>query len=229
MGIFDKLFKLSKNKISDVEEKLDSRYGVDIAYQELRDSKSEVANAIKELFNIGATKKMREERLNNLKIKIQDYEEKAILCIQKNEEELALEISNKIFKLKEEIPETETEINAISKVYYSLKENIDIAKKNIQNMETKLRELKANQKLNSLKSLSLNLSDFNNTELNSKRNYIQKLIEKQDFENKKFEVQKEYEDENNLSIDEKLKKSNILNKQNEALDILEQLKIKAKL
>lgn len=221
MSFIKKLQLLSKKKISDIEKVLDEKHGIEIATQEIRDAKVEIAGAIKELSVIGATKKMREEKLEKLKATVVDYEENAVLCIQKDREDLALDISNKICRLNREVSAIEDEIGKTGEIFDTLKENINLAKNNVNKMEMMLTELKVNKKMNELKATAEKLGAAS---LNIKDSYLADLMEQQEFEAKKLETMKELQSEDNHSIEEALIKANIIEEKNEVSEVLEKIK-----
>ncbi|OCL27162.1 hypothetical protein U472_06710 [Orenia metallireducens] len=220
MGILSKILSLSKKRVADIEDKLDQNYGIEIASQEIRDAKVEIAKTIKELYNIGANKKIMEDRVEKTQIKINQYEKRAINYLNTNEEESALKISEKIADLEDRLKLEETELKNITEAFNLLKKNIDEAKKNVSKMEHKLNQIKVTNKLNKVKSLTADLTDISRNNLELKNSYLSKLAEQQEFEEKRLEVIREYEQEENLI--EEVENS----KDNRGNEILERLKEK---
>lgn len=121
MGILSKILSLSKKKVADIEDKLDQKHGIEIASQEIKDAKVEIANTIKELYNIGANKKILEDKVEKTQKKINQYEKKAIEYLNKNEEESALKTSEKIADLEDKLKLEETELKNITEAFNLLK------------------------------------------------------------------------------------------------------------
>jgi|GEM_PF-3899607 phage shock protein A len=220
MGILSKILSLSKKKVADIEDKLDQKHGIEIASQEIKDAKVEIANTIKELYNIGANKKILEDKVEKTQKKINQYEKKAIEYLNKNEEESALKTSEKIADLEDKLKLEETELKNITEAFNLLKKNIDEAKRNISRTEHKLNQIKVTNKLNKVKSLTADLTDISGNNLELKNSYLSKLAEQQEFEEKRLEVIREYEQEENLI--EEVENS----KDNRGNEILERLKEK---
>ena len=103
MAIFKKLVTALRGGINEAGEAIVDTQALRILDQEIRDADSELKQAKESLANILAQQKLADKVVKETQSKIDEYESYAIKALESGNEELALEVSEKIGFLESEL------------------------------------------------------------------------------------------------------------------------------
>lgn len=135
MSIWGKLMTAVRGGATEIGEAIVDNQALRILDQEIRDSGEELNRSKTALANIMAKSKLANDKCNQLKTKISEYETYAGQALEKGNETLAIEIAEKIADYESQLT-TEEEVKA------GFTQSVENLRKAVTNAESNLRRLK---------------------------------------------------------------------------------------
>ncbi len=156
MGIFSRIFNVGKAEAHAIVDKLEDP--IKMTEQGIRDLKNDLDKSLQALAEVKAMAIRSKKDLNDNKSKAQNYEQKAILLIQKAEkgeldaaeaDRLATEALTKKEEAIEAAQRAQEEVNRFDNNIATLDKNVKKLKSTISSYENELRTLKARARVSS--------------------------------------------------------------------------------
>ena len=231
MGIFDRIFRVGKAEAHSLVDRLEDP--IKMTEQGIRDMKKDLDKSLQALAEVKALAIRSKKDLNDNKAKAKNYEQKAILLIQKAENgELdvaeADRLATESLSRKEEAMETaaraQEEVTRFDNNIANLDKNVKKLKSTITSYENELRTLKARARVSSAtQKINKQLSGIDSSGTVS---MLEKMKEKVAQQEAMAEAYGEISTENR-SIDDEI--DDVLSDKNvKASNSLEELKAKLK-
>ncbi|WP_334328070.1 PspA/IM30 family protein, partial [Gilliamella apicola] len=124
MAIFKKLVTALRGGINEAGETIVDTQALRILDQEIRDADSELKQAKESLANILAQQKLAEKIVKETQSKIDEYESYAIKALESGNEELALEVAEKLGFLENELENNKQQATYFDETVKSLRQSI---------------------------------------------------------------------------------------------------------
>ncbi len=231
MGIFGRIFNVGKAEAHAMVDKLEDP--IKMTEQGIRDLKKDLDNSLQALAEVKAMAIRSKKDLSTSKSMAQNYEQKAILLLQKAEkgeldpaeaDRLATESLSKKEEAVEAASRAQEEVNRFDANIANLDKNVKKLKSTISSYENELRTLKARARVSSAtKKINKQLSGIDSS---STVSMLEKMKEKVAQEEALSEAYGEISMENK-SIDDEI--DGVLSEKNvKASNSLEELKAKLK-
>ncbi|MBI9061442.1 MAG: PspA/IM30 family protein [Marinilabiliaceae bacterium] len=156
MGIFDRIFRVGKAEAHSLVDKLEDP--IKMTEQGIRDLKVDLDKSLQALAEVKAMAIRSKKDLNDNKAKAKNYEQKAILLIQKAEtgeldvaeaDRLATESLSRKEEAMEEASRAQVEVTRFDNNIATLDKNVKKLKSTITSYENELRTLKARARVSS--------------------------------------------------------------------------------
>ncbi len=231
MSIFKRLFTVGKSEAHAVIDKLEDP--IKMTEQGIRDLKKDLDKSLQALAEVKAFAIRSKGDLNTSKSQAENYEQKAVLLLQKAEkgeiepeqaERLAKEVLARREEALKDVARSEAELTKFDQSIASLDSNVKKLKNMITSYENELRTLKARARVsNATKKINKQLSNIDSSGTLS---MLEKMKEKVAQDEAMAEAYGEI-NANNNSLDDEIN-SVLSNKEAQASSALEELKAKLK-
>ncbi|WP_168204036.1 PspA/IM30 family protein [Aliikangiella coralliicola] len=225
MNLVDKIFTSIRGGARELGEALVDSQSIRIYEQEIMDSKEHLANAKENLTEIIAKKLAAERQLSAINAEIAEHENYAVKALEKNEQELAVQIAEKIARLESKTEILKEDISIYQQSAESLKIQIQQADTMISEYERDLAIVDTTASLQQARSTMVQATTLDDSALSAAQQSLEKIKQKQQFQQDKIaasiQLKKELEGED---LEEKLKSSGIIQDKNSAEAVLARLK-----
>ncbi|TAJ14528.1 PspA/IM30 family protein [Marinilabiliaceae bacterium JC017] len=231
MGIFNRLFRVGKAEAHAIVDKLEDP--IKMTEQGIRDLKQDLDKSLQALAEVKALAIRSKKDLNENKAKAKNYEQKAILLLQKAEkgeldvaeaERLATEALSRKEEALESAARAQEEVTRFDNNIASLDKNVKKLKSTITSYENELRTLKARARVSSAtQKINKQLSGIDSSGTVSMLEKMKEKVAQQEALSEAYgEISME-----NRSIDDEI--DDVLSDKNvKASNSLEELKAKLK-
>jgi len=146
MSIFRKLITAVRGGATEVGEAIIDTQAFRILEQEIRDAKRALTQSKQSLTNVVAQKIAIERTLKTTTDSISEHESYAMQALDKGDESLALEVSEKIANLEQQRDANQTILSSFESQVTMLKKSISQADSNIQSFERELKLVETTDK-----------------------------------------------------------------------------------
>lgn len=227
MVIFKKLVTALRGGINEVGESIIDSQALRILDQEIRDADEELRQAKESLANILAEQKLAEKQVESTKAQITEYEAYAIKALENNNEELALEVAEKLSVLENQYENNKKQANYFAESVKNLRQTISQSEINIRNLKQQVDIVKATESVQKAQSAVAQRYGGSTAKLHTALDSLDRIKKRQEIAAATFEAKKELAaTENPASLDSKLEAAGIKAGNNNAASILARLKEK---
>jgi phage shock protein A len=184
--MFKGLIQMIRGKANEAGEAIEEANQITILTQDIRDAKSAVASATKELTGVMADEKMHERDVKRLVQETKDLSSKVELALEKGEEGLAMDIVERLTEREEELETAKQLHQQIANSAVSLKTKVSQYTTLIKKSESRIRVLSAQDKLNKTNTKlqgSLGASSNNLNDVADKLKKVSDNIERKSAQN----------------------------------------------
>jgi len=228
MSIFGKIITAVKGGAREAGEAIVDANGIRIFEQEIHEAKAQIAKAKQNLTKVMAEKMKCDRQITQLTGESAKYEEHAMAALSKGNEALAVEVSEKIAMLEQELTIQTNAKTTFATQIDQLKEMIRKAEEKIRSHERELAMIKTTENVQrATQSISNDYSGGLSKMVNA-RGSLERIKAKQQARADQMKAQDELNDEaGNSSLDAKLKAAGIGETNSAAADVLSKLRAKA--
>lgn len=225
MSIFSKLITAVRGGATEVGEAIVDTQAIRILEQELRDSKEAIGDAKVNLTTIMAEKMSLDRKVKGLNEKIKEHEGYAMQAMDKNDENLALDIANKIAEFEHELTIQQGILEGYESKVSGLKKMIRQTERNIQGMDREISVVKTTEKVQKANELASAKFSGSNSALNKATDSLDRIKERQQKREDQSAAALELEsEENGDDLQARLKSAGIVNSDSSASSVLDRLK-----
>ena len=225
MSIFKKLITAVRGGATEVGEAIIDSQAIRILEQELRDSKVALDDAKTGLTAIMAEKMGVDRKVKNLKQKIKEHETYALQAMDKGDENLALDVANKIAEFEHDLTIQQGILDGYESKVTSLKKIIRQTERNIQAMDREVSVVKITEKVQQANDLAAVKFSGANSSLCSATASLERIKARQQKREDQAAAALELEAEDNGDdLQARLKNAGIVDSGSSASSILERLK-----
>lgn len=230
MAILNKLITALRGGINDVGESIVDSQALRILDQEIRDADAELKQAKESLANIMAQQKLADKQVAEIKTKITEYEGYAIKALENNNDDLALEVAEKIAKLENDLTNQQKQATSFADSVSSLRQTISQTEINIRNLKQQVDIVKATESVQKAQTAISQRYGGSTAKLQTALDSLDRIKKRQDKTAAKIEAKNELAmAENNDELEAKLEAAGIKNDSSKANAILAKLKDKQNL
>jgi phage shock protein A len=227
MSIFSKLITAFRGGATEAGQAIVDTQAIRILDQELRDSKTALNDAKTNLTTIMAEKMALDRKVKDLNAKIKEHEGYAIQAMDKNDEELALDIANKIADFEHELTIQQGILDGYDSKITGLKKMIRQTERNIQAMDREISVVKTTEKVQKANELAAAKFSGSNSALNKATDSLERIKERQQKREDQSAAAVELEaEEGEGDLQARLKKAGIVDSASSASSVLDRLKKK---
>ena len=186
MSIFSKIASIFTGTVTEAGQSFVDSKGDVLLRQQLRDSKEEMSAAKTSLVSLMATQKGLEEEVKNLRKKKVDGTAAATTAMEKGDETTALKLMDGLeSKIIPELTRKEAMLSTLTSQVDKVKKSQRIAEENINNFESRIKMLAAQEKTNKATKMA-NASTIN---INSKSSEMQDTLSRLEERSKQDELE----------------------------------------
>ncbi len=143
MSVWKRLFSAAKGGVNDAAEAVADTQALRILDQEIREAESELRRSEESLTTIIAKQKLAKRKVNDLNASVDEHESYAAQALEKADENLALEIAEKIADLETQRDTEQEFLTQFESSSVSLRKSIKDARINLRRMEQQVDTVKA--------------------------------------------------------------------------------------
>lgn len=227
MGVFNKIITAIRGGAREVGEAIVDANGVRIFEQEIKDAEENLEKAKQDLTSVMAKEMQTARKIEQLTKDIEKHEGYATQALEKGDEDLALEVANKIAEFQGELNIQTTAKERFSAHVTRLKDMIKQTKKSLAEMERQLVMVKTTESVHkATKAISDNYATSGSKLLTAKES-LDRIQKRQADLDDQLAAGVELKDEmEGRGLEERLKEAGIGGDNNSAKDILAKLKEK---
>lgn len=227
MSILKKIFTAIKGGAREAGEAIIDKNSIRIFEQEIKDAETELENAKKGLTEVLAKEMQAARQVKNLTADVEKHEQYASQALEKNNEELALEIAQKIAEIQTELDIQVKSQNSFAEHAKRLKDMIKKSNKALSDMKRQLVMVKTTENVQkATTAITQNYASGSSKLLTAKESLDRIKKKQQNLEDRLAVGETMDNDFNEKSLDAKMKEAGIIEDNNKAQDILAKLKAK---
>lgn len=227
MAIFKKLVTALRGGINEVGESIIDTQALRILDQEIRDADMELKQAKESLANILAQQKLAEKEVKLTAEKIAEYESYAIKALEANNEELALEVAEKLAQLETEHDNYLKQAKCFTESCKNLRQTISQTEINIRNLKQQVDIVKATESVQKAQSAVAQRYGGSATKLQTALDSLDRIKKRQEQTAAVLDAKNELAKSDSAnSLDSKLEEAGIKSSNKNAIAILARLKEK---
>jgi len=227
MSLMKKIFTAFRGGAREAGEAIVDANSIRILEQEIKDAENHIAKAKQDLTTIMAKEMQSNREIDRLKKQIEEYEGYAVEALNKGDENLAIEIAEKIASIEPELSLQEETKSSFSAHAERLKE---LVKKTERQLGEHKRQLVMVKTTDSVQKATSAISDNftnSNSKMMSATDSLQRIKQKQkDFDDKLKAAEMLEEGNSDTSLEAKMKKAGIGEQTSSASSVLDRIKAK---
>lgn len=225
MSIFSKLITAVRGGATEAGQSIVDTQAIRILDQELRDSKNALKDAKTNLTVIMAEKMSLDRKVKDFKTKISEHEGYVIQALNKDDEDLATDVADKIAEFEHELSIQQGILDGYDSKISGLKKMIRQTERNIQAMDREISVVKTTEKVQKANELAAAKFSGSNSALNKATDSLERIKDRQQKREDRAAAAVELEsEENGDDFQARLKKAGIVDSNSSASSVLERLK-----
>jgi len=225
MSIFSKIITAFRGGATEAGQAIVDSQAIRILDQELRDSKTALKDAKTNLTTIMAEKMALDRKVKDLSAKIKEHEGYAIQAMDKKDDELALDVANKIAEFEHDLTIQQGVLEGYDSKITSLKKMIRQTERNIQAMDREISVVKTTEKVQKANELADVKFSGSNSALNKATDSLERIKERQQKREDQSAAAVELESEQgDGNLQTRLKNAGIVDSDSSASSVLDRLK-----
>lgn len=226
-GVFNKLWTALRGGAREIGDAVVDANGIRIFEQEIKDAEENIREAKRSLTEVMAQKMQADRKIQSLDNAIAEHESYAIKALEKQDENLALEVSEKIAQHETERGEQQAIVARLDQQITQLKQNIKKAEKTIADHQRELSIVRTTESVQKATVQVVENISSNNSTMNSARESLERIKKRQQMRQDQMEagdiLEKEFSGED---LESKLKEAGIKGESANAAAVLERIKAK---
>lgn len=226
-GVFSKLWTALRGGAREIGDAVVDANGIRIFEQEIKDAEENIRNAKRSLTEVMAQRMQAERKVQTLNDSIAEHEAYAMKALEKQDEALALEVSEKISQYETEKAEQQEIVARLDSQINQLKANIKKAEKIIADHQRELSIVRTTESVQKATVQVVENISTNNSTMNSARESLDRIKKRQQMRQDQLEAGEILENEfSGNDLEAKLKEAGIKGESANANAVLERLKAK---
>lgn len=227
MSIFNKIITALRGGASEVGESIVDANSTRIFAQEIRDAETHLTKAKRDLTDVMAKQMQANREVDRIKRSITEHEGYVSQALTQENEELALEIAEKIASLESELMDQQQANDSYTKNATRLKELVKNTERQLTDYQRQLSMVKTTESVQkATAAITDNFENSNSKLLNAKQS-LERIKAKQANFDDRLKAAEELDAEgSDKSLQDKLQKAGIGAQQTSASSVLERLKAK---
>ncbi len=225
MNVLAKLVTAIKGGVTEVGEAIVDGQAMRILEQEIRDAEEALNQSKDSLAAMIARQKRSEEKSAELAGAIEEHESYAIKALEKGEEELAIDIAEKLTELEEQLNQERNTGNEFAASANRMRDAIARATKDVHYMKQQVDTVKATECVQRAEAAVSERHSGSNSKLRTAMESLERLKEKQALAELQMSAANDL-GKNKASLEQRLEEAGITEASN-ASDVLERLKNRA--
>jgi len=182
MGIFDKLVTALRGAVNEAGEAAVDAQALRILDQEMRDSRKHIDEAKENLAKVIAEQMGVERSVKALQKSIKEYEDYAMQALNKGEDTLALELSERIAESENQLEAEQSVLEGYNASINDLKQIIRNTENNIKAMEREVSVVKTTASVQKASSAAATKFSGSNSALRSATESLERIKQRQQQE-----------------------------------------------
>ncbi|MCQ8104023.1 PspA/IM30 family protein [Methylomonas sp. SURF-2] len=225
MNLLNKLMTALRGVANEAGESIVDAQGIRILEQEVRDAKAHLEQAKESLTEVIAEQMAVQRRVGGLRTSVEEHEHYAVRALAKNDENLALEVAEKVAKLSNELDTQTAILEGLNANVGILKQSIAVTERNIQGMERELALVKTTESVNRANEAVASRFSGSRSALRSATESLERIKAKQQKKADQMQAALDLQqEENGEKLHNKLQEAGIVTKKATAASVLERLK-----
>ena len=225
MNIWAKMMTALRGGVNEAGEAIVDTQALRILDQEVRDATEELEQSRDGLAGILARQKLAEEKCLQFKKQISEYENYAVQALEKKDDELALEVAQKIADLETQHENEENAGKGFSQSANELRAAIKQAEQNIKRIKQQIDTVKAKESVQKAQTAVAARHSGSNSKMRTAMDSLERIKEKQALKDAQIKAAGELSRETaEESLQSKLEQAGIAPGGKSAQEVLERLK-----
>lgn len=229
MSIFNKIFTAIRGGAREVGESIVDKNSVRIFEQEIKDAEEQLEKAKRDLTEVMAKEMQASRKVESLTEDVKKHEDYAASALEKGDENLALEIAQKVVEIQAELEIQQKAQSSFSTHTERLKAMIKKTAKSLTDMQRQLVMVKTTESVQKATTAITNNYASGSSKLLTAKESLDRIKQRQDDLDDRMAAGEALAGEfNGDDLDAKMKEAGIVQDDNKANDVLEKLKAKQK-
>ncbi len=225
MSILKKIMTAVKGGAREVGELIVDANGTRIFEQEIKDAENHMRKAKQDLTDVMAKQMQAGRKAESLKAEISEHEGYAVQALEKDNEELALEIAEKIGGLETELVEQEEVRDRFSEHVSRLKDLVKKAERQIKEYERQLSMVKTTESVQRASAAITDNFASSNSKILSAKDSLERIKKRQQNTFDRLAAAEELEAENSdKSLEQRMQAAGIGAEKKSASSVLDRIK-----
>ena len=225
MTIWTKIATAVRGGVNEAGEAVVDHQALRILDQEIRDADNELIRSKEAVTGIIAKRKLADKKVESLNSSIKEYEGYAMQALDKDDETLATEISDKIAGLEAELAGEEGVAKSFADSEAQLRRAVSQTESNLKRLKQQVDTVKATEKVQRAQAAVAARHSGADSSMRSAVDSLQRLKTKQAERSAKFEAANELaHSTEEVSLDDKLKAAGIVDGGAKGGDVLARLR-----
>ncbi|MCZ6501837.1 MAG: PspA/IM30 family protein [Gammaproteobacteria bacterium] len=225
MSILKKIMTAVKGGAREVGELIVDANGTRIFEQEIKDAENHMRKAKQDLTDVMAKQMQTGRKVESLKAEVSEHEGYAVQALEKDNEELALEIAEKIGGLETELAEQEEVYNSFSEHVSRLKDLVKKAERQIKEYERQLSMVKTTESVQRASAAITDNFASSNSKILSAKDSLERIKKRQQNTFDRLAAAEELEAENSdKSLEQRMQAEGIGAEKKSASSVLDRIK-----
>ncbi|MEE8233946.1 MAG: PspA/IM30 family protein [Gammaproteobacteria bacterium] len=225
MSILKKIMTAVKGGAREVGELIVDANGTRIFEQEIKDAENHMRKAKQDLTDVMAKQMQAGRKAESLKAEISEHEGYAVQALEKDNEELALEIAEKIGGLETELAEQEEVLKSFSEHVSRLKDLVRKAERQIKEYERQLSMVKTTESVQRASAAITDNFASSNSKILSAKDSLERIKKRQQNTFDRLAAAEELEAENSdKSLELRMQAAGIGAEEKSANSVLDRIK-----
>lgn len=227
MGVLSKIFTALRGGAREVGESIIDANSIRILEQEIRDAEDHMAKAKQDLTSVMAKEMQANRELERMKKEMTEYEGYATEALEKGNEDLALEIAEKISGLEVEVSSKEEARDTFAGHSKRLKELVKKTERQLSEYKRQLTMVKTTESVQKATSAITDNFSSSKSKLVSATESLERIKKRQaDFDDRLKAGEQLASEESGSSLDEKMRNAGIGKTAASANSVLDRIKSK---
>jgi phage shock protein A len=225
MGVFTKLFTALRGGINEAGDAMIDSQATRILDQEIRDAKRHLDEAKQNLTRVMAEQIGIEREVKKLRASVTEYETYAVQALDKSDDDLAAEIASKIAGIEDELAVQQAVLETYNNSVQELKQAVRQSERNIRAMEREINVIKTTESVQKANKQTAAQFTHSDSALRSAKDSLERIKAKQ--QRKSDEIKAAIalqQEENDTTLQTKLRDAGIIKPEISADDVLARLK-----
>ena len=229
MSILNKIFTAIRGGAREVGESIVDKNSVRIFEQEIKDAEEQLEKAKRDLTEVMAKEMQANRKVGSLTQDVEKHEGYATAALEKGNEDLALEIAQKMAEIQGELEIQQKAQSSFATHTKRLKAMIKQTAKALTDMQRQLVMVKTTESVQKATAAITNNYASGSSKLLTAKESLDRIKQRQDDLDDRMAAGETLADEfNGNDLEAKMKEAGIVQDDNKANDILEKLKAKQK-